>query len=459
MNKSILIPGVALAIGLGVGFGVGKGGGSSEDSVTSTERAMRTRLGDRPGSDRDGASDRSKKARSIDEIYSKPGQSNRVQALLDYYSNLSPDQFASEAEKLDNLPFNERILAGVLLFGKWAEVDPTGAMAFTDTMGFAGAFVRPTILQGWASTDPVNAAKYYTDHTSEFAMMDMMGGGRGGRMGGQGAGQIIAAEWAKQDPKGAMEWASGLKSNSGQAMSAVVSEVAKSDPKKAAEMASSMDEGARKGAYESIAKQWGSKNFAEAQAWANGLPEDQRGAALSSAIEGLAQSSPELAASEISKMTDKDAMRDAIPAVAKNYAREDLKGSMTWLNSLDDNEAKQNSMREVMPIWAAQDSAAAIGFIKEQTSPEVKNSAAETYIWANKKSTVKEQLEVVDMITDEGSKSRTTGIVAVRWMQEDKPAATEFINNSPAIPDKMKEGLINGQGMWGGGGGRGGRGR
>ena len=157
-------------------------------------------------------------------------------------------------------------------------------MAFTDTMGFAGAFVRPTVLQGWASTDPVNAAKYYTENPAQFAMMNMMGG-RGARgIGGQGAAGIIAGEWAKQDPAGALEWASGLKSNKGDAMNAVITQVAKSDPAKAAEMVGGMEAEEQGDAYAMVARQWGSKSFAEAAAWANGLPEDQRGAAMSAII-------------------------------------------------------------------------------------------------------------------------------------------------------------------------------
>lgn len=455
MKPNILIPGVALAIGLGVGFGVGKGGSGADANMTDAPGETRTRVGNR-GVESNTGGDR-KKTRSLDEIYRQPGQSSRVQALIDFYSNLGPGEFQAEAEKLDSLPFNERILASVLLFGKWAEVDPTAAMAFTDTMGMAGGFVRPTVLQGWASTDPVNAAKYYTENPAQFAMMNMMGGGRGGRGGEgmQGPGGIIAGEWAKQDPTAAMEWAKNLKTNSSEAMTSVVSEVAKSDPRKAAEMAAAMDEASRGSAYETIAKQWGASNFTEAQAWVNSLPADQRGKAMASAIAGLAQTSPELAATEIGKMTDVEARRVAVPTVAKNYARTDVRGSMDWVNSLDDNGAKKDSMREVMPIWAASDSGAAIGFIKGQTDPQVKNSAAETYIWSNRKSSVQEQLKVVEMISDEGSKSRTTGIVAARWMQEDKGAATQFINGSPAINDKMKERLLSGGSMWGGGRGRG----
>ncbi len=350
------------------------------------------------------------------------------------------------------------MLASVLLFGKWAEIDPTAAMAFTDTMGMAGAFVRPTVLQGWASTDPVNAAKYYSENPAQFAMMNMMGG-RGGRGGGmQGPGEIIAGEWAKQDPASAMAWAAGLKTNSSQAMNSVVSEVAKSDPQKAAEMAGSMAAEARGGAYETIAKQWGARNFSEAQAWANSLPEDQRGAAMAAAIEGLAQQSPELAAAEIGKMTDADARRDAIPTVVKNYAREDVKGSMDWLKSIQDDGAKRNSMREVMPIWAAADSAAALEFIKSQTSAEVKNSAAQAYVWSNRTSSPQELISVTEMISDEGDRNWSAGMVAARWMQEDKAAATQYINSNTAFGDNVKERLLSGQGMWGGREGRG-RGR
>ena len=109
---------------------------------------------------------------------------------------------------------------------------------------------------------------------------------------------------------------------------------------------------------------------------------------------------------------------------------------MDWLKSLNDDGAMRDSMREVMPIWAAADSAAALDFVKSQTSPEVKDSAAQSYVWSNRTSSPPELVEVAGMITDERDKSRTTGIVAARWMQEDKEAATEFINGSDAIDDR-----------------------
>jgi hypothetical protein len=124
---------------------------------------------------------------------------------------------------------------------------------------------------------------------------------------------------------------------------------------------------------------------------------------------------------------------------------------MDWLNSLNNDAAKRDSMREVMPIWAAANSAAAVDFIRSQTSPEVKDSAAETYVWSNRNSAPSELAEVAGMISDEGNRNRATGIVAARWMQEDKAAATEYINGNPSISDEMKERLLTGQPMLGGG--------
>lgn len=456
MKTNILIPGIALAVGLGVGFGVGKGGENTSGDAESANE-LRTRSTDRSGGAGDLASERERKQRSLSEIYRQPGQSDRVQALLDYYANLSADEFAAEAEKLENLPFNERILASFLLFGKWAEVDPTSAMAFTDTMGFAGAFVRPTVLSGWASTDPVNAAKYYTDNPQQFAMMNMMGG-RGGRGMGLGPGAIIAGEWAKQDPDAALEWASSLKTGSGDALKSVVSEVAKTDPAKAAAMVATMPESERKNSYESIALEWGAKNFTEASAWANGLPADQRDAAMASAIAGLAQESPQLAATELSKLTDGDALRDAAPTVAKNLAREDVQGSIALVNGLSDDGAKRASMREVMPIWTASDSGAALDFVKSQTNADVKDSAAQSYVFSNSTAPYSEQAEVAAMISDERDQQRTSGMVAMRWMQEDEVGATEYINSNPVFSDEAKTRLLSGEGFdrggRGGGGGR-----
>ena len=185
-----------------------------------------------------------------------------------FYGGLDADQLRIEAAKLDDLPLNERMPASFLLFARWAELDPYGAMDYSNAMGMQGAFVRPTILQSWASIDPENAARYYTANPGQFAMMGM-GRGMGG---GQDAASLIATEWARQDAQGALAWANGLSQGKGDALAAVLGEVAKSDPQQAAGMLNQLSPSDRAQAYTEIANRYGARDFDAAQAWIRTLP-------------------------------------------------------------------------------------------------------------------------------------------------------------------------------------------
>jgi len=296
MKESILIGGVCLVLG-GAGGYLMKGNAAGDDSKSNSQEVS-SRISVRT-SENGTSSDNYSKLESYQEIANQPGQTARIHALVDFYSNLSPDQFAEEAEKLDRLPFSERILAAYLLFGAWAEVSPTEALEHANTkMGFAGNFVKPTVLQSWAATDPSGAAQYYLENQSEFRMMGMMGGRRG-RGGNSGAG-VVAGEWAKQDPEGALQWASTLTGKDAQqANASVLKHMAKSDPAKAAGMLSSIDEGSRAEANKSIATEWGRKNWDETSQWIATLPVDEQDAAKSAAISSLSESDPERAANEV----------------------------------------------------------------------------------------------------------------------------------------------------------------
>lgn len=384
-----------------------------------------------------------------------PGNSSRVQALIDFYAGLTAEQLAEEAGKLDGLPLNERIMASFLLFGRWAEVDPTAAMAFSNTMGMAGGFVRPTILQSWASVDPANAAKYYGENPREFAMMDMMGGGRG-PMGGQGAASIIAAEWARQDPSAAMQWASSLENGKGQAMNSVIGEVAKTDPRKAAEMIGSLDAADHANAYRTVAAQYGALDFSEAQSWIRTLPADQQSEALASAIGGLSNTDPTAAAAQVKLLAAGAAKDRLIADIAGQLARKSPQEAAAFIKG-ESEEAQRNAMRNLMPAWTSQNPAAALEFVNSYEPGPVRDSAAQSYVWGNSTSAPADLVAVAKTITDEGDRNRAEGVAYMRWMREDSVQATAAIQAS-SLPDDAKERIIDGRGMWGGGD-RGRRGR
>jgi hypothetical protein len=454
MKNPWILPAVTLVVGAIGGYISGTNiSPSSERSADEDGSAVRTRS-NRADSAMAANGKRTKRISDASEIGRLPGNSSRIQALMEFYSGLTPEQLEEEARKLENLPMNERIMASFLLFGRWAEVDPTAAMAFSNTMGFGGAFVRPTILQSWASVDPANAAKYYLDNPREFAMMGMMGGGRG-PMGGQGPASIIASEWARQDPAAAMAWASSLTTDKSQAMSAVVGEVAKDDPAKAAEMVASMDGDDKGGAYRTVAEQYGAANFSEAQAWIRTLPADEQEGALAAAIEGLATKDPQAAAKQVTLMADGDTKDRAISDVVGPLARLDPQAAAEFLKQHGSENAQENSMRDLMPSWVAQDSSAALGYATSLPAGDVRDSALQSYVWSNNTAAPADLVQVAESITDERDRDRTVGVTVGRWMREDPEAATSYVQGSTVLSDDAKERILEGGNFWGRGRGRG----
>ncbi len=452
MKNPWILPVAALVVGAAVGYISGKSADVGANDPALEESATRTRSSGRAEGTAPGETGKKNRAGSADEIARMPGNSARIQALLEFYSGLTADQLAEEATKLENLPMSERIMASILLFGRWSEVDPTAAMAFSNTMGMAGGFVRPTILQSWASVDPANAAKYFSENPREFAMMGMMGG-RGGPMGGQGGASIIASEWARQDPAAAMAWAASLTTDKGQAMSSVIGEVAKTDPCKAVAMIGQMDGADRAGAYRSVAARYGALDFVDAQTWIRTLPADDQAAALASAIGGLSSNNPLEAAKQVAAMADGDERDGLIPDVVKNLARLDTAAAAEFLRNQESESAQRDGMRELMPTWTSQNPVAALAYANSFEG-SVRDSALQAYVWSNNKGSPAELVNVALTIDDKGDRDRSTAMAAMRWMREDAPAARAFVDASTELSDDLKERIIEGRGMWGGRGRR-----
>jgi hypothetical protein len=458
MKNPWILPMAALVLGAAGGYFTGKNAEAGSAPPISEDVAQRSRSGERATTL--SAAENAKKSRmkSTDEITRMPGNSSRIQALLDFYGGLSAEQLAEEAATLEQLPLSERMVSSFLLFGRWAELDPTAAMAFSGTMGMAGGFVRPTILQSWASVDPANAAKYYAANPREFAMMDMMGGGRG-PMGGQGASSIIATEWARQDPAAALEWAGSLATGKGDAMNAVVGEVAKTDPRKAAEMIAKMDPADRAGAYRSVAEQYGALDFGEAKTWIQSLPTDAQEKAMESAIEGLSNKDPVEASKQLALMKEGDAKDDLVGEIIGDLARVDTQAAVDLLKEQTSENAQRDSMRQLMPSLTAKNPVAALALVNSYQPGPVRDSAATAYVWSNSKGEPAEVIQVAASITNEEERNRTMGVAAMRWMREDSTAAKAYVESSPAFSEDAKKRIISGQSMWGGGRWPGGRGR
>jgi hypothetical protein len=459
MKNTATIGIAALLAGAAGGYLAGKAGGP-ESKVDAQEESMaNTKSQRRTGSSATAESGKGRE-KKVGDILREPGQMARMQSLLDLYAGMDAAQLEAEAAKLDSLPMAERIMASFLLFGRWAEVDPTGALAYSNTMGMGGMFVRPTILQSWASVDPENAAKYFSENPREFAMMGGFGGGRGPG-GGESGASVIAAEWAKLDPEAALAWANGLegRDKSG-ALNSVISEMASKDPSKAAQVAATLTGDDQARAYGEIAGKWASTDFAAAEAWIQGLPAESRDRAMSQALETLANTDPEGAAAKVAGIPVGRDRDRAIEDIAGSWARKDPAAAAAWV-AQQETEDPDDAIRSVIATWANQDGAAALAFIQQQPAGELRDEATSTYIWSNRTADPQQTIQLAESISDEGARNRTVGMAAMRWMQEDKEAATSYIQQSTVLSDETKQRLLEGgeRGFGGRGGPGGGRGR
>ncbi|MDX1681163.1 MAG: hypothetical protein R3242_10580 [Akkermansiaceae bacterium] len=444
MNQSAILIAAALAVGVGGGYLIGSNtAGGGDDPEQSSARQLGPRAGSASGSGFGGSDFRSgmRRLNSYDEIARLPSTGNRIQALIQFYGGLSVEQLEEEAGKLENLPMGERIMASILLFGQWGEKEPYSAMEYTNSMGMTGMFVKPTVLQSWASVDPANAAKYYDENPREFAMMDM--GGRGRGMRGTSATGIIAAEWAKQDPDAALRWANSQERGKDDALASVIGEVAREDPMKAAGMLKDIDPEVAGRSYNSIAESYGAKDFAAAKSWIATLPADQQGSAMAAAIAGLARTDPSAAAAQVASMEAGDSKDRAVRNVIGSMANEDPKAAAEFLATNASADAQESSMRELIPAWVAKDPQEALNYTMSLEEGDVRDRALRSYLWSNSGAEVSENIQVAESISSERDRNRTIGWMTSRWMRDDPDAAKAYVESTTALSDEVKERILN----------------
>jgi hypothetical protein len=216
-----------------------------------------------------------------------------------------------------------------------------------------------------------------------------------------------------------------------------------------------MDPADRAQSYDSIARNWGAKDWSAAETWIQSLPADQQQAALASAISGLADQDPKLAAQKIAAMPAGDSRNAAISAVADSMSRENPAEAAKWLIAQEGD--KSGAYRTVIGNFARQDDAGALAFISQQPAGDAKDSMLSSYVRSNRSSDPQAVMQVAETITDPNQRNRAAGAAAWQWMQTSPDAAKSYIQQSTTFDDQTKQRLLEGRGP-GGRGGQGGRG-
>jgi len=440
MKTSILIPTASLVIGLTGGYFAGKRGVEDlaipQEVSSSKSELIRSKSPLKPSADK-----AIQVYKTSEAILNSPGQTARIGRLMSFYENLDPALFSDEAKKVENLPWSERIIASYLLFSRWGEEAPREALAYTDTMGGGGRFVKPTVLQSWAGKDPENAAQYYVENASEFANR-----GWGGRRGGAGSpAEGIAKEWARADPAAALAWSKGLTGDdASRSVSGVFQQVASDDPAGAAEMLAKEGKvDGRAEALSAIAESWGKTDPKSAELWTQSLSGDEQAGAIQSMIKGLATVDVDSAAEKSLAISDGDIRDDSITEVANQMSRDRPEEALNWLMENGSEQAKRDGVGEVMSSLARQNDGAAQDFISQQETGPIKDSAAAYYVFSNRNSDGLAVVNIALTIADETRRRRSLRRATNQWLKTDPEAAKEFIESTDHLSDRNKERLLN----------------
>ena len=412
-------------------------GGKSEGQGEEAASSRPTRSG--PGRAVDSGTQPSPKVGKsasigLREILSEPGQTNRVMALLEYYSDLDPSKFESEMQKLQGLPMSQRMMAMNLLFARWAETDPQAALEQSRQMGFPERFMAQAgMVSGWAASNPEGLAQRYMDNPSDFSY---------GRGGGDTVG-LIAGEWAKQNPEAAMKWALALEGrDAGQAIKGVFNELAQDDPQAALKLAESLSAEQRLDAVGSIAKAWAISDYGDADRWINSLSGEEKIEARFEAVESLAEISPARAAAETAKIpAGKD--RDYLVAeVSEEWAQQDADAAFEWLTANGTAAAVEDGITRVVGALAREDAARAMDYIAGQPAGEIRDNAIQGYIYGNRDGAPAESMKLAESITSEESRQRTVTRVAYDWAREEPAAAIQYVESSPLLGEESKQRIV-----------------
>lgn len=435
MKTSALIAiGTLLAGGIG-GYLIGSAG--KEEPVAQTEEVSKSgsRSAGRPKPS--GASKRERPVRALREIMSEPGQTDRMMGLLDYYKDLSPGEFESEAGKLKSLPMAQRMMAMNLLFSRWAEIDPEEAMRVSSSVGFPEMFMaRAGAVTGWAASNPEGLAQAYADNPSQFGM------GPGGRGSSETIG-LIASEWAKQSPESALRWARTLEEGEqGRAVAGVFSEMARQDPAKAADMAAGLAPEERESAYLSIAESWALTDYNAADQWINGLSGEIKAEARANAVESLAEVDPARASKELAKLPEGELRDEMIAEVSEEWSQQAPNEAFEYLTKSGSDAAIEEGIYSVTRQLASEDAEAVLGYIDAQPAGEIRDNAIGGYLRGNREAPIADSIGLAETITDEGDRSRRVRELSYRWIREDAPGAMEYIEGTEHIDDSNKERLL-----------------
>lgn len=185
----------------------------------------------------------------------------------------------------------------------------------------------------------------------------------------------ISKEWARQDLPAALAWAQSLPDQQrGGAYSGVLGSLASTNPEQASTLALTLAPGpARQHIVGEIASSWARNSPTDALVWAQTLSEQEEANATHSALRIWSQNTPSETAAYLDSLDQE--IDSHLPSVAPTWARKEPAKAADWVASQPEGEGRNDAIAKTLWNWTTQNPAAATTWVQEQSNDSVRDHA------------------------------------------------------------------------------------
>jgi len=297
----------------------------------------------------------------------------RMQAFAELLANPSQESIEAALEAYKKLPEGPSRFSELRMIAfSWAQVDPEGAMKWTQEQGRMEKYIGSgAVMDSWSRSDPEGAiawAKenfegednpYFIGIVSGMSETDMAGATElmttmpYGRSRGRAASLLLERSWT-QGEEVAMNWAENLPEGSLQkfAYGEIGKKIAREDLGRAVDWVDGMDESEVKTQVgEDVAERWARENPADAAEWVGRMPEGEtRSESMEEVVSQWARKDPTATAEWLNQFPAGELMDEPIQRFVREVVRDDPETALTWAEAIVDEERKERTVSEVKRV-------------------------------------------------------------------------------------------------------------
>lgn len=297
----------------------------------------------------------------------------RMQAFAELLANPDQESIESAIEAYEKLPGGPARFSELrMLAFSWAQVDPEGAMKWTQEQGRMEKYIGSgAVMDSWSRSDPEGAiawAKenfdgednpYFIGIISGMSESDMLGATElmtsmpYGRSRGRAASILLEKSWTEGEDV-AMQWAGDLPDGSlkSYAYGQIGEKIARKDLGRAVEWVDGMEESEIKTQVgEDVAERWAREDPAKAAEWVGRMPEGEtRSESMEEVVSQWARKDPTATAEWLNEFPAGELMDEPIQRFVREVVRKDPETAMTWAEAIVDEERKERTVADVKRV-------------------------------------------------------------------------------------------------------------